>query len=93
MPRGLLKITGRENYELCGEALGLDLIGNPNLLEEHPHSSRSAAWYWAEFKNLNLLADKGGIGRIAERLCVSLTGLAELIHHYERAKRVLGVEP
>lgn len=90
--RGLLQITGRENYEFCGKALGLDLVENPDLLEEHPYSSRSAGWFWSEFKNLNLLADKGEFNLITKRINGGYNGLAERALYYDRAKHALGVE-
>jgi putative chitinase len=89
--RGLLQITGRENYELCGEGLALDLINNPDLLEDHPHSSRSAGWFWSEFKNLNRLADQGDINRITKRINGGYNGLTERVMYYDRAKHVLGL--
>lgn len=91
--RGLLQLTGRKLYMLCGQALELDLISNPDLLEDHPHSSRSAAWYWSDYKELNGLAEKRNMARIADRLGNSYAGVVDLILFYERAKRVFGLKP
>lgn len=54
--RGILQITGRSNYAAVGQALGLDLIGNPDLLLQAEHAAMSAAWFW-DSRGLNALAD------------------------------------
>jgi putative chitinase len=56
--RGLIQVTGKENYTHCGEALGLDLVANPQLLEEPRYAALSAGWFWNK-KGLNTLADEG----------------------------------
>ena len=56
--RGLIQITGKDNYRACSEALGLDLIKHPELLEQPQWAAMSAAWYWS-INGLNTLADAG----------------------------------
>jgi len=44
--RGLIQVTGLENYRACGTGLKLDLIGSPELLEQDINAARSAAWFY-----------------------------------------------
>ncbi|RLK45934.1 glycoside hydrolase family 19 protein [Cupriavidus plantarum] len=57
MGRGLIQITGRKNYLLCGLGLDLDLLAAPELLEQPEAAAASAAWYW-HTHNLNRYADR-----------------------------------
>lgn len=42
--RGLVQLTGRRNYTNAGEALGLDLLGNPDLALEPANAVRLLVW-------------------------------------------------
>ncbi len=86
--RGLIQITGRANYAECGEALGLDLIHHPELLEQPEHAAMSAAWYWGS-RGLNSLADKGELLLITKRINGGTNGLADRQALNERALMVL----
>ncbi|PAA31741.1 glycoside hydrolase family 19 [Pseudomonas fragi] len=86
--RGLIQITGKNNYRACGEALGLDLIAQPELLEKPQHGSMSAAWYWAT-NGLNTLADSGRFDAITQRINGGQTGAADRLALYTRALKVL----
>jgi putative chitinase len=44
--RGPLQITGRINYRNVGDALGMDLESNPELLEDPSIAFRASAWWW-----------------------------------------------
>ncbi len=86
--RGLLQITGRGNYAACGEALGLDLVNQPNLLELPQHAAMSAAWFWST-RGLNTLADQGEFVKITRRVNGGTNGLADRQALYEKALKVL----
>ena len=86
--RGLIQITGRANYAACGEALGLDLINKPELLELPQNAAMSAAWFWST-KGLNTLADQGDFPKITRRINGGLNGLEDRLQLWERAKKVL----
>ena len=86
--RGLIQITGRANYAACGEALSLDLIDNPALLELPQHAAMSAAWFWS-MKGLNTLADQGEFTKITRRINGGLNGLEDRLQLWGRAKKVL----
>ena len=86
--RGLIQITGRANYKACGEALALDLINEPELLEKPQHACMSAAWFW-ETNGLNTLADAGKFDAITLRINSGQNGAADRQALYAKALRVL----
>lgn len=86
--RGLIQITGRKNYKLCGAALGLDLLGHPELLEEPVNACRSAAWFWKS-NGLNQLADGGDFRRITRLINGGYNGMAERQKYYGRALAII----
>lgn len=86
--RGLLQVTGRTNYAACGKALGLDLLAQPELLEQTVNACRSAGWFW-QTKGLNALADAGDQERVTRRINGGVNGLAERLALFAVAQRVL----
>jgi putative chitinase len=86
--RGLIQITGRANYAACGEALGLDLISQPELLEQPQYACLSAAWFWAT-KGLNTLADSDKFETITRRINGGLNGQADRLKLWAKALAVL----
>ena len=87
--RGLIQITGRENYANCGSGIGVDIIDNPERLLTPRYAALSAGWYWNR-KQLNLLADSGDIETMTKRINGGLTGLNERIAKITKALQVLG---
>jgi putative chitinase len=88
--RGLIQITGRDNYRRCGAMLGFDLLNFPDLLEGPTLASRSAAWFWRK-NNLNALADIDDQVAICHRVNGGENGLAERLAFYVVAKQTLSL--
>ena len=86
--RGLMHITGRANYAECGDALGLDLLSQPELLEEPLNACRSAAWFW-DARDLNQRADLGDFRGITKRINGGLNGWHDRLSYLEKAQQVL----
>lgn len=88
--RGLIQVTGRSNYKLCGAALGLDLLDQPELLEQPENACRSAAWFW-QSNGLNQLADVNDFRKITRRINGGYNGIDERLKYHARALLALGL--
>jgi putative chitinase len=44
--RGYIQLTGKDNYERAGQALGLPLSKHPELVEKPEIAAQTAIWYW-----------------------------------------------
>jgi putative chitinase len=87
--RGLIQLTGKENYANCGTALGIDLVGNPDLLVEPQYATLSAGWFWNK-KGLNALADASDLETMTKRINGGLIGLDDRKAKIAKALSVLG---
>ena len=90
--RGILQITGRDNYTRCSRELFGDdcLIDNPDLLRQPAYATLSACWFWHK-NGLNAICDKGDIVLLSKRINGGTIGLEDRIKHYEHALHVMGV--
>jgi putative chitinase len=88
--RGLIQITGFDNYLACSRALLRDdaLVKNPAMLERADLACRSAGWYW-DSRRLNAFADAGQFETITRKINGGLNGQADRLAHYQRALSVL----
>ncbi len=86
--RGLIQVTGRDNYMRCGVALGLDLIKDPLLLKLPINACRSAGWFWG-MKGLNAIADTGDQRRVTKKVNGGYNGLDDRLALFAKAMQVL----
>lgn len=88
--RGIIQVTGKDNYRSCGATLGLDLVSSPELLEDITHAFRSGGWFWNN-RSLNALADQGDFLGITKKINGGTNGLADRERYYARAKATFGI--
>lgn len=90
--RGLIQVTGRNNYQHCSLALFDDerLLHTPELLELPQWAAESAAWFWW-VRELNDLADRDDFEGITRKINGGLNGLKDRQELWARARSVLCV--
>ena len=104
--RGPIQLTGRSNYHLAGEALGLPLEVEPEMASAPEHGFRIAAWFWAapdapragRARGLNGLADLHHVAAYRE-ISYAINGYqdgdpngwADRLVHWRAACAVLGL--
>ena len=87
--RGLIQLTGRDNYANCGSGLGVDLLGNPNWLLDPKYATLSAGWFFNK-KGLNDLADTGDYETMTKRINGDVLGLDDRKAKIAKAREILG---
>ena len=87
--RGLIQLTGRNNYQAFADSIETDINDIPEYLQTFEGAVQSACWFW-ETNNLNKWADTGDIVTLTKRINGGTLGLADRQKHYEHALHVLG---
>ena len=87
--RGLKQLTGKDNYTRCGSAIGLDLVGDPDLLLQPGPASLSAAWFWGT-NGCNAFADRGDVDGLTRRINGGLIGIDDRRRRYNSCLAAMG---
>lgn len=88
--RGLIQLTGRDNYTRFAEALDMDIDSTIAYLETPNGAVASAGWFWDNNK-LNQYCDRDDFITLTKRINGGTIGLADRQHHYHLALQKLGV--
>ncbi len=88
--RGIFQVTGRANYRVYGQVIGLDIEANPELAAGPVAAARLALAYWTT-RSLNSLADRDALRDITRRINGGLIGIDDRAKKLATAKRVLGL--
>lgn len=93
--RGLIQVTGKDNYRLVSESLDIDFILQPDLLAMPKFAALSAAEYWHRnglnelAKHLGGNADADTFKAITKRINGGYNGLKERMEIYNLCKRYI----
>ncbi len=88
--RGLLQATGKDHYGEAANALNIDLVAEPELLEQPSWAAAEATWWW-QIRGLNAIADTGDMGKSTRVINGSLTGYPDRVAYWRRGLQALNV--
>jgi len=88
--RGLIQLTGKNNYTFFAGSLDIPLEEASEYLETFEGALQSACFFWEQNK-LNQYADSGDILTMTKRINGGTIGLEDRIKHYNHALHVLGL--
>lgn len=87
--RGLIQLTGKDNYTLFAGSLDIPVEEAAEYLETFEGAVQGACFFW-ENNNLNQWADKGDILTLTKRINGGTIGLEDRIKHYNHALHIFG---
>lgn len=87
--RGLIQLTGKQNYTRFANDLGISIEECVAYLETPAGAVSSAGWFFDQ-NDLLKLCDSGDMKMLTKRINGGYIGLEDRIHHYELALSVLG---
>jgi putative chitinase len=88
--RGLIQLTGKNNYKSFADSLGMNLEDVPEFLGTFEGATQSACWFWKS-NNLNRFSDVGDMDGLTKAINGGYNGLEERKRNYENALQILGV--
>lgn len=86
--RGLIQLTGRSNYTLASNALGVDFVSRPELIEQPDFATMVSCWWWS-MKGLNEVADTGDFRKVTRVVNGGYNGFSDREFWYKKALEIL----
>jgi putative chitinase len=86
--RGLIQLTGKDNYMLASDALNMDFIHSPDYVLVPKYAALTAGWFWNK-RNLNKEADAKDYTGMTKKINGGTIGLNDRIAHIQHAHEVM----
>lgn len=79
--RGLIQLTGKDNYAAASKELGVDLVNNPDMASDPLVALKIALWYWK--KRVGSVGASGDVTAVTKRINGGTIGLADRANVYK----------
>ena len=86
--RGIIQLTGKNNYKYYGDKLNIDLVESPELAKEPNTAIEIALLFWKE-KECGLFAKMGDVKTVTKLINGGYNGLADRQERFERIVKIL----
>ena len=86
--RGIIQLTGKNNYANYGKKLNIDLVNNPHLAKEPDTAIEIALLFWQE-KECGLYAKMGDVKTVTKLINGGYNGLADRQKRFDSILKIL----
>ncbi|MEI0510881.1 glycoside hydrolase family 19 protein [Brachyspira intermedia] len=86
--RGIIQLTGKNNYEYYGKKINIDLVNNPHLAKEPDTAIEIALLFWKE-KECGLYAKIGDVKTVTKLINGGYNGLADRQRRFDSILKIL----
>ncbi|MEI0566558.1 glycoside hydrolase family 19 protein [Brachyspira pulli] len=86
--RGIIQLTGKNNYEYYGKKINIDLVNNPDLAKESNAAMEIALLFWKE-KGLGMFAKIGDVKTVTKLINGGYNGLADRQKRFNKILTIL----
>ena len=86
--RGIIQLTGKNNYNYYGKKLNIDLVNNPDLAKESNEAIEIALLFWIE-KECGLYAKMGDVKTVTKLINGGYNGLDDRQKRFDRILKIL----
>ena len=86
--RGIIQLTGKNNYSNYGKKINIDLVNNPHLAKEPDTAIEIALLFWKE-KECGLYAKLGDVKTVTKLINGGYNGLADRQKRFDSILKIL----
>lgn len=88
--RGLIQLTGKDNYSKFSRDTHQDFIANPDLVATSEWALASACWFWKQ-RDINRYADADDIHMVTKKINGGYNGIENRQHFLDEFKKLYGI--